>query len=114
MNIIFVGCLFVLTILLFDVNCTENSELTTGTAQLFSADPEDSTKYYVCVNGRLLKLTCAAGVQYTDVIKLKACNWPPNVNFDDLALKSVQPILKTAKKIVCYCKYPTRLIIDRI
>lgn len=115
MNVIFVGCLFVLTILLCNINCTEHSDLTSGCARLFFADPDDPTKYYVSLNGRLVKLTCVAGLQWNDVLKLKACNWPPNVNFEEVSLASIQPIVKTAKKVVCYCEYATQnKSVDRI
>lgn len=106
MNIIVGGSLFVLTILFCHINCTEDVESTTGCAQFF-ADPDDSNKYYVSLKGRLLKLTCVSALQWNDVLKLKACNWPPNVNFEEVPFASVQPIVKAAKKVVCYCEYQT-------
>lgn len=109
MNIIWAGCLFVLTILLCSA---KGNKLTSGCAQLFFPCPEDCTKYYICHHGRLLKLTCSAGLHWNDV--LQACDWPRNAN----CVESTKPIVvptpkpieepKQAKKILCYCKYPFR------
>lgn len=109
MNAILAGCFFVLATVLCAVNC----ELTTGCAQQFFACPEDCTKYYICLHGRLLKLSCAAGLHWNAV--LMACDWPANANCVETPAEAVKPTVaiptpkpdesKEVKKVICYCKY---------
>ena len=114
-NIIFAGCLLVLTILMCNVNCTKDSKLTTGGDRLFFPCPENCTKYYRLVHGRLLKLTCPSGLHWNDALDI--CDWPEEANCVEVPLESVKQIvipkpepslaIQDAKKVVCYCKYPT-------
>lgn len=120
----FSGYIFIASFLL----CCMNSMVicvppTTCTGPNFS-DPDDCSKYYACVGGKPVSMSCPPGLNYNE--KTNQCDWPQNVPCNQKTTTK-PPVTSTTKpppatsttkspspqpsqcgpqkKSVCYCEY---------
>lgn len=113
----FVGYLLILSFVLYNVNCVKVDKTPECEKHgVYSACPDDCTKYNMCFQGRLLKFRCHWGLHWNE--KHNKCDSPKDANCDkSLAVEPAEPDVsettpplepkdssKEKIKVVCYCK----------
>lgn len=81
-------CFFLITCVLYRVDFTESKEFPECKGTYLKC-PEDCSKFYLCLRGRLFKLPCSKGLHFNE--KRKTCDLPANAKCVPMSHKNEQP-----------------------